>query len=45
MRTLQRGDDEVYVTGALEDGQAAITTGIQFATNGMLVRTGDAPGP
>ena len=45
VRTLQRGDDEVYVTGALEDGQAAITTGIQFATNGMLVRTGDAPGP
>ena len=45
VRTLQRGDDEVYVTGALEDGQAAITTGIQFATNGMLVRTGAAPGP
>ena len=45
VRTLQRGDDEVYVTGALEDGLAAITGGIQFATNGLLVRTGDAPGP
>ena len=44
VRALQRGDDEVYVTGALEDGQAAITGGIQFATDGMLVRTGAAPG-
>lgn len=45
VRTLQRGDDEVYVTGALQDGQAVITGGIQFATDGMLVRTGTAPGP
>ena len=45
VRTLQRGDDEVYVTGALQDGQAAITGGIQFATDGMLVRTGAVPGP
>ena len=45
VRTLQRGDNEVYVTGALEDGQAVITGGIQFATNGMLVRTGAASGP
>ena len=45
VRTLQRGDDEVYVTGALRDGQAVITGGIQFATDGMLVRTGAAPGP
>ena len=45
VRTLQRGDDEVYVTGALQDGQAVITGGIQFATDGMLVRTGAAPGP
>ena len=45
VRALQRGDDEVYVTGALQDGQAAITGGIQFATNGLLVRTGAAPGP
>ena len=45
VRTLQRGDDEVYVLGALEDGQAAITGGIQFATEGMRVRTGDGPAP
>lgn len=45
VRALQRGDDEVYVTGALEDGQAVITGGIQFATDGMRVRTGAAPGP
>ncbi|MCY4428928.1 MAG: TolC family protein [Rhodospirillales bacterium] len=44
VRALKRGDDEVYVTGALEDGQAVIVGGIQFATNGMLVRTGAAPG-
>lgn len=40
VRALQRGDDEVYVTGALEDGQAVITGGIQFAADGMIVRTG-----
>ena len=45
VRTLQRGEDEVYVTGALVDGQTVITGGIQFATEGMLVRTGAAPGP
>ena len=44
VRTLQRGDDEVFVTGDLEDGQAAITLGIQFATNGMRVRAGESPG-
>ena len=42
---VQRGDDEVYVTGALEDGQAVITGGIQFATAGMRVRTAAAPDP
>ena len=45
VRALQRGDDEVYVTGALQDGQATITGGIQFATDGMRVRTGAAPAP
>ncbi len=44
VRALQRGDDEVYVTGNLEDGQAVITGGIQFATDGMRVRTGEATG-
>jgi len=36
---LQRADDEVFVTGGLEGGQAVITSGIQFATEGMLVST------
>ena len=45
VRALQRGDDEVYVTGDLQGGQAVITGGIQFATDGMRVRTGEAPGP
>ena len=40
VRVLQRADDEVFVTGALQDGQAVITAGIQFATEGMRVRTG-----
>ena len=43
VRVLQRIDDEIYVTGALEDGQTAIIGGIRFATNGMVVRTGLAP--
>ncbi|MDE0054698.1 MAG: efflux RND transporter periplasmic adaptor subunit [Gammaproteobacteria bacterium] len=42
---LQRMDDEVFVTGDLEDGQAAVTGGIRFATNGMTVRTGPAATP
>ena len=40
VRVLQRADDEVFVTGALQDGQTVITAGIQFATEGMRVRTG-----
>ena len=44
VRALQRGDDEVFVTGNLEDGQSVITGGIQFATDGMRVQTGAAPG-
>ncbi len=39
VRVLQRSDDDVYVTGALEAGQAVATGGIQFATEGMAVRT------
>lgn len=42
VRVLQRIDDEVYVTGELEDGQLAVTGGIRFATDGMLVRAGEA---
>ena len=37
---LQRDDDDVYVTGALEPGQAVVIGGIQIATEGMEIRTG-----
>ena len=43
VRVLQRADDEVFVTGGLESGQAVITSGIQFATEGMLVSTKASP--
>lgn len=36
---LQRADDDVYVTGRLESGQAVVVGGIQVATEGMEVRT------
>lgn len=42
---LQRKDDEVYVTGALEAGDAAIVGGLQVATEGMAVRSGAAGTP
>ena len=42
VRVLQRIDDDVYVTGELEDGQLTVTGGIRFATDGMKVRTGEA---
>ena len=38
---LQRINDEAFVTGDLEDGQLVVTGGIQFVTEGMVVRTGD----
>ncbi|MCY4564558.1 MAG: efflux RND transporter periplasmic adaptor subunit [Gammaproteobacteria bacterium] len=41
VRVLQRGDDEIFVTGPLEDGQAAVIGGIRYATDGMRVRTGE----
>ncbi len=42
---LQRADELVYVTGALADGQAVVLSGLQFATEGMVVRTStDGPG-
>lgn len=43
VHVLQRADDEVFVTGALRDGQAVITGGIRFATEGMRVQTGAQP--
>ncbi len=42
---LQRKDDEVYVTGAIEAGDAAIVGGLQVATEGMAVRSGAAGAP
>ena len=39
VQVLQRADDEAFVIGDLESGQAVITGGIQFATEGMRVRT------
>lgn len=44
VRILQRIDDDIYVTGELEDGQSAVIGGIRFATDGMAVRTGEAAG-
>lgn len=42
---LQRADELVYVTGALAEGQAVVLSGLQFATEGMVVRTSaDGPG-
>ena len=43
VKVLQRGDDQVFVTGALEAVQAVVTGGIQFATEGMIVRTETDP--
>ena len=43
VQVLQRADDEVFVTGGLDDGQTVVTGGIQFATEGMIVRTGVDP--
>ena len=40
VEVLQRSDETVYVTGAIEDGQPVVVSGLQFATDGMVVRTG-----
>ena len=42
---LQRADDEVYVTGALQPGDAVIVGGLQLATEGMAVRSAAAEAP
>lgn len=39
VRVLQRSEDSVYVTGALEANQEVVVGGIQIATEGMAVRT------
>lgn len=41
VRVLQRFDDTVYVSGGLLDGQEVVLAGIQFATEGMRVRTAE----
>ena len=45
VHVLQRSDDEVFLTGALEAGQEAIVGGIQVVTEGMPVRTGTGGAP
>ena len=45
VQVLQRTSDEIYVTGTLANGQAVITGGIQFATEGMRVLTEVDPTP
>lgn len=43
VRVLQRFEDTVYVTGGLRSGQEVVVGGIQFATEGMRVRTAASP--
>ena len=45
VRVLQRSDDNVYVTGALEPGQAVVVDGIEIATEGMRVQTSPLAAP
>lgn len=40
VQVLQRSKDEVYLTGALKEGQEVVVGGIQAAIDGMAVRTG-----
>lgn len=37
VQVLQRANDEVFITGDLEGGQTVVTSGIQFAVEGMRV--------
>lgn len=39
VQVLQRTGDRAYVTGDLENGQAVVTGGIRFATEGMRVQS------
>ncbi len=39
VEVLQRSDDVVFVTGALSTDQPVVVSGIQIATEGMVVRT------
>ena len=44
VRVLQRADEAVYVAGELEAGQEVVVSGIQIATDGMVVATGSDSG-
>ena len=44
VEVLQRSNNVVYVTGSLEADQPVVVSGIQIATDGMVVRTGDGGG-
>ena len=39
VQVLHRADDEVFVTGPLEDGWAVVVGSLEVATEGMVVRT------
>ena len=41
VHVLQRLDDEVFVTGALDPIERAIVGGVRFATDGMEVRVSE----
>ena len=45
VQVLQRSDDDVFLTGGLEAGQAVIVGGVQVAIDGMPVRTDAADAP
>ena len=40
VQVWQRSEDEIFVTGALEEGQEIVISGIQTAIDGMTVQTG-----
>ena len=39
VQVLQRSEDDVFLTGALNDGDQVVVTGLQAAVDGMTVRT------
>ena len=45
VQVLQRADDEIFVTGDLSNAQTVITSGIQFAIEGMRVLVDAEPSP
>ena len=39
VQVLQRSEDEVFLTGPLEEGQQVVVSGVRAAIDGMAVRT------